>query len=96
MEIVQIIQERFQQSIEEQIVDALVPQVVEEQLVAVEPTTAATDANTWMENMESLHLLPLTERLRLRREAEDTTAWAPSSASSSLAVRKAKKGRYKK
>ena len=77
---------------------------MEEQLVAVAPTTAATDANTWMENMESLLLLHLTERMRLRpaeRAAadlldEDMTAGAPSSASSSPAVRKAKKGRYTK
>ena len=50
------------------------PQVVEEQLVAVAPTTAPTDANNWMENMESLLLLPWTERLRLRREAEAKSA----------------------
>ena len=40
VESVQIIQERIQQSIEEPIVDAPVPQTMEEQLVAVAPTPA--------------------------------------------------------
>ena len=77
-----------QQSTKEQIVVAPVRQVVEEQLVAKEttqnfgeipkdhvaPTPAAIDADTWMENLESLDLLPLTERLRLKREAEAKSA----------------------
>ena len=39
---VQIVQEPFQQSIEDQTFDALVPQIVEEQFVAVTPTLATT------------------------------------------------------
>ena len=63
-----------------------------------------------MESLESLHDLPLAERLRLKREAdaesaeraaaellsEDVATVAPSSAPSSPAVKKAKRGRHKK
>ena len=77
VESVQIIQERFQQSIEEQSVDDPVPQVVEEQLVAVAPTTAATDANIWMENMESLLLLPLTRAAAELLDADMTAVLHP-------------------
>ena len=56
----QIVQDRVQQSIEEQIVDdpenvdSPVPQVVEEQLVAVAPTPATTDATFPHENFDEL------------------------------------------
>ena len=68
------------------------------------PTLAATDADPWMEG------LPLTERLRLKREAEaksaeraaaellgeDMAAGATSSAPSSPAVKKGEEGQAQK
>ena len=64
VETVHILLERFQQSIEEQIVgapeivDPPVPQVVEEQLVAVAPTPATTDATFPHEKLDELRKNP--------------------------------------
>ena len=72
MEIVPIIQERFQQSIEEQIIDAPeivdspVPQVVEEQLVAVAPTPATTDATFPHEKFDELCTIMNLKQAELR------------------------------
>ena len=104
VETVQILQERFQQSIEEQIVDPPVTQVMEEEFVAVAPTIAAIDMDAWVESMFSLNDVPLAERLRLKREAEASSAERAAaellneemSTSPSPIVRRAKNGRFKK
>ena len=67
VESVQIIKERVQQSIEKQIDDAPVPQIV-----------AATDMDAWVESVYSLHddlhRLLMAERMELRREADADSA----------------------
>ena len=103
--------------------DEIAARVHQEQIVAEEttqnfgeitkecvaPTPAATDMDVWVESSNSLHDVPLAERLRLRREAyaesaeraaaellsEDVAAGAPSSSPSSPALKKAK-GRHKR
>ena len=81
VESVQIVQDRVQQSIEEQIVDAPVPQIVEEQLVAVAPTPATTDATFPHEHFDEACRILALKQAEVRQAAITSQACDAEAAS---------------